>query len=429
MPDEINVEIFYDGAWHDMAADRKVFAGTPITITRGDGAESAAARPAALSFSLDNRDDLFRITNPMSPLYGLAGRNTPLRCTVDGKVRVATEATSWTAGQSREFRPDRWVGKAWVDVESGGLLQRVNNWTEPLRSDLFNENAKITSTVGYWPAEESRDATSLTAVTPGSTSRSLRGYAFDGQSYPRGSGPVLDLSTAASALVSGWFAPHTSAGNGGWQVSWVHLHNGIDGAGSWSTILQIRTGDGGYVLVDRGDSNKVRLQVYTVTLFADPALLNVNATLPSVSSDIWALYVLKASRSGTTVTLRLYRALDAESGFTEVLSGTYTGALDKLSFWQTSTGLDNRPVSFGHLLGVVGQTDDLTAGARITAFNGHDGERAAYRFARQPACSSASPMSDSSTPALLAGSRPSMSTVNFGNRGRLTVPRRSHQFA
>lgn len=379
---DVGLELYYDGSWHDLVDSDDVLAAEPITVQRGDGAESNAPRPASLSARLENRDDRYRAANPESPLYGKVGRNTPFRVKVAGVVRGATEATSWRAGQSRAFTPTNGKGNAWVDVESGGLLQRVNNWTEPLRSTLFEANNALTTTVGYWPAEEKRGAQQLTAITPGSISRSLRGFSFDGQSYPAGSGPVLDLSTSAQALVSGTFAPHTSGGNAGWQVSWVMLHNRIEGAGSWSTIMQIRPADAGYVIVDRGDSNKVRIQVYTSTLFADPALLNVSAALPSVSSDIWAMYVLRATRSGSTVTMRLFRALAGESSFTEVLSGTYSGTLDRLDRWQTGTGLDNSEVSVGHVIGVVGQTNDLTDGNRVTAFNGHNQERTAYRFAR-----------------------------------------------
>lgn len=382
MPDDVKVELYYSGTWNDLTAAEKVFTESPITVTRGDSAESAAPRPGTVGLQLDNADDRFRTSNPESPLYGLAGRNTPLRVSVDGMMRGAAEATSWSSSATRSFRETPARGRAWTDVEGGGLLARVNNWKDPLRSPFFTYNNALASNVGYWPVEEAEGARTLSVIPATAVTRTVRGAEFGGQAIPPGSDAVATMSPAQTAFLAGNFAPHTSAGNGGWQVSWVHQHNKISGSGSWGTILQLRPSDAGYVLVDRGDSNKIRLQVYTSTLFADPALLNVNATLSPVASDLWALYVLRATRSGTTITLRLFRQLETETGFTEVLNGTYTGSLAQLDYWQAVTTPDEVSAAFGHMIGVVGQGDDLTASGRSSAFLGYAGERTAYRFAR-----------------------------------------------
>ncbi|MGI5443830.1 hypothetical protein ACQEV4_42760 [Streptomyces shenzhenensis] len=71
-------ELFYNGTWNDITGDLR--APEPVTITRGLTAESAsAAEPTACECALNSRDNRYAPRNPMSPLYGLIGRNTPFR--------------------------------------------------------------------------------------------------------------------------------------------------------------------------------------------------------------------------------------------------------------------------------------------------------------------------------------------------------------
>ncbi|WP_228181996.1 carbohydrate binding domain-containing protein [Streptomyces anulatus] len=78
LPPPRTTELFYGGAWHTA----KVRESSPLTITRGVSAEGTTADPSAGSLVLDNRDGAAAPRNPHSPLYGEAGRNTPIRHTV-----------------------------------------------------------------------------------------------------------------------------------------------------------------------------------------------------------------------------------------------------------------------------------------------------------------------------------------------------------
>jgi hypothetical protein len=72
-------ELFYNGAWNTITDDLRVTTSA-VTITRGLTSESAAvAAPTACSCDLDSRDYKYAPRNPISPLYGLIGRNTPMR--------------------------------------------------------------------------------------------------------------------------------------------------------------------------------------------------------------------------------------------------------------------------------------------------------------------------------------------------------------
>lgn len=79
LPPPVWAELFYSGAWNTITDDVRV-ATSAVTITRGLTSESSsAAEPTSCSCDLDSRDHRYAPRNPSSPLYGLIGRNTPMR--------------------------------------------------------------------------------------------------------------------------------------------------------------------------------------------------------------------------------------------------------------------------------------------------------------------------------------------------------------
>lgn len=79
LPPPVWAELHYGGAWHDVTEDVRVRT-SPVTVTRGLSSESSsAAEPTSCTCDLDSRDDRYAPRNPMSPLWGLIGRNTPFR--------------------------------------------------------------------------------------------------------------------------------------------------------------------------------------------------------------------------------------------------------------------------------------------------------------------------------------------------------------
>ncbi|WP_431997793.1 hypothetical protein [Streptomyces fungicidicus] len=79
LPPPIWAELFYGGAWNDVAEDVRATT-SQVSVTRGLSSESAAAaEPTSCTCDLDSRDDRYAPRNPSSPLFGLIGRNTPFR--------------------------------------------------------------------------------------------------------------------------------------------------------------------------------------------------------------------------------------------------------------------------------------------------------------------------------------------------------------
>ncbi|MFI6861791.1 hypothetical protein ACIBKZ_18145 [Streptomyces sp. NPDC050421] len=81
-PLDVRTEIQIGGAWTDVTAD--TYTRDPITITRGTADEASSTEPSSCSLTLNNRHGKYSPRNPMSPYYGLIGRNTPVRVSVPG---------------------------------------------------------------------------------------------------------------------------------------------------------------------------------------------------------------------------------------------------------------------------------------------------------------------------------------------------------
>lgn len=87
------VELQLGASWVDVTSYAYVRDG--ISIRRGRADESFSPSPAQCRLTLNNRDGRFSPRNPTGPYYGLIGRNTPLRVSIDlGLPRmISTDAS------------------------------------------------------------------------------------------------------------------------------------------------------------------------------------------------------------------------------------------------------------------------------------------------------------------------------------------------
>lgn len=377
----VGFELFYDGSWHDVAATDDVFTETPIRIQRGQGDESAAFRPAQIIAQLDNEDDQFRTSNPMSPLYGKAGRNTPVRVKVGGVIRGTAEASTWKPDQTQDFRQSPPRGKAWVDLEAGGLLQRISQWTEPLRSPFYEYNAKLSTSVGYFPMEDPVGARSLYTPTPGARTDKLRGLEFQSQTRFAGSAPMIVLPNNPNTLASGFFTPGVSASTAGWQISFCFNFGSIGSTGSFYNFAQWLTTDGTSYFLSWLDGKDLALVAETQ---AGVSLINTTFVNAGNVSDWnrWNNFIIKATHSAGTTTISIYWNTEGSGLYAGPYTATFSGGTSTLYWWRMQSGGAPNNVTAGHVTGTSGTSQDLLDQSRLDAFNGYAGERTGYRIFR-----------------------------------------------
>jgi hypothetical protein len=384
------VELFYNGVWNDVTAD--TFVAEQIKITRGQGDEISAPRPARTQLTFNNGTDKFRPSNPVSPLYGLAGRNTPLRVSVASAVRGVVEASSWAPDRSISSSPGSGTGRAWVDIDGGGILQRVNQWTEVLKSPFRQYNETITSAVGYWPAEQARGSTDLISTISGTGpapagNSSLVDVAFDSQYKPPSSAPLMDLGQTSTARVFYSFARNAAASpTVGWQLSWAGRY-GTFGAGnrvliSWNTI----DGSAWSLTVNTGTGN-MGLNALSSPATGFATILAFSSSYGSYDWSQWTLFSIDAQYSAGTTTMWVNWA-NADNTVSGFISTTFSGVPSSLDWWLMGTSsVDGLPSgsTVGHVMGTG--TSSLTGtnlfdSARRTAWTGYLNETAADRVTR-----------------------------------------------
>lgn len=364
----VKVELFYSGAWHDITASDDVYTRDPITITRGLPDQTQRIPPSTLDLTLDNRDGTYSPRNPMSALYGLIGRNTPIRVSVDGSYRFYGEVESW---------PQRWSvdgNDAWAPIKANGILRRLNapGTTRPALSPL-RRAILATDPIAYWPLEDAREASSIASGV-------LNGQPMVFGSIPPlcgddklalGSVAGVDVGnegSATGAVVGG--------ANGSWSVSFVT--NFLRRDGDLTNVVIVRAGDIRVELMAGltsangnvfGPSNSVALTGGAGAFAANAALTRPHH------------YVITVTQSGSdaTVTMR-FDGVQVDSD--TITGATVTPPTSVTINGDPILGSDTLQDGTRLLLGHVAIYDSVYTGDLTAAIAAHAGETAEARMTR-----------------------------------------------
>lgn len=390
------MELFYDGTWHDIAAAADVY-DDPIVIKRGQSDEGSAFRPCSIVCSLANDDDRYRTSNPVSPLYGKVGRNTPVRVSVAGSVRASAEAASWAADQTQDFRASPPRGKAWVDLEAGGVLQRLGQSSKLLRSTLYRYVALSGVTPAeWWPMEDVDGSSSAVSAAGGDAMVPVTAVRYtlpDGSVLPPGGVPRFEAGKAimGSAGLPSFQGGGTLAARvrpaqfDGYAVDWVmQFQAGTDAGGTTSADVLSWRESGTYVHFT------VNVTKNFVTVFHANAA--DDATLASTGSAVAALdvydgaphhfrYQVRQSGGNYLAQLLIDSAVYATAdNFVPGMAGT-VGQPTTVEWNPGEDHGDYLPSAAGHL--VIWASGQLGGQpALFEALNGFIGERTAFRYAR-----------------------------------------------
>ncbi|MFD6024564.1 hypothetical protein [Streptomyces griseoluteus] len=132
-PLDTRIDLQINGVWTDITPD--VYTANGITIERGRPDEAPRTDPGSCRMELNNRSGKYSPRNPSSPLYGLIGRNTPLRVSVPGPTSyldldgTAANTASTPSAAALNLTGDldvRWEGEA--DWNSAGAQMLIGKW-------------------------------------------------------------------------------------------------------------------------------------------------------------------------------------------------------------------------------------------------------------------------------------------------------------
>lgn len=118
------VELLLAAGWTDVTS--RTYLRDRIRITRGRQDQGARVDPGSCTLTLNNKGGYFSPRNPMSPLYGQIGRNTPIRVSVPGSATYldldgsSTRIASTPSVTALNFTGD-------IDVRA----EATANWWDP----------------------------------------------------------------------------------------------------------------------------------------------------------------------------------------------------------------------------------------------------------------------------------------------------------
>ena len=367
---DVTVEIYYSSAWHDITTD--VFdrdGSNSITITRGRGNESSQCDPGRAMLKLNNANGKYSPRNPNSALFGLIGRNTPIRISYTDNavtyIRFVGEVTAW---------PSRWDPSGsdiWVQVEAWGILRRLQQGATPLRSAL--RRAVMFSSPGpiaYWPLEDGvRASTAASGLIGGAPMTGS--IIFQSADGPPGSDHVVSIRAGGEA-----WGPVTGCSTTLWTVEHVALWPDTDSAAANSMSLQIDA-SGGTVSSWRISANDSPDVVQISYLIPPSATYTaVLSTEPGFNGE-WKHIIFEASQNGADVDVNV--AVNGTAVLSTTLAGQTMGAITRVGLGTFEDVPDSEIPVVGHV--TVWSGIPVTADTISAAF-GYDGELVTDRLER-----------------------------------------------
>lgn len=371
MANTVNAQLLISGAFTDKTA----FVAEGIEVQVGPDVETGT-RQNKITLTWDNSDLSIDPSNVLSPLYGLIGLNTQCKLKVGGTTLCVAEAVKWAPDRTLGHTVSPARGRSQTDFGAEGVLRRLGKWTDPLRSPVFRQIASYdpTKLVGYWPAEG--PGTNLpNAISGGFTGKVVGTATWAGNNGAAGSDKVIQLG--ADGAMSASFIRSSGAG---WQVSFMAQLGSLPGSATYVTFFSWRTSTG---ITYQFQCSNLAFQLVGTR---DDGTVVV--TLPStwgagVSPDKWVRYRVRATVSGSTVTLEpSWYPQDGSViyGVTGTFSGTSTGTLAN---WSIDSTTATSGTAYGHILGTTDTALDLVASyAAVASLNGYAGEKAADRYTR-----------------------------------------------
>lgn len=411
---EVEAELFYSAIWNHA----RTYERDTVDARWGLPDEGVTLGQASCGITLDNRGNDYNPDDARCSLYGLIGRNTPARVTIDGGAHSIVDGvvSSWDPDRDKEWdsADPSAAGDSWTKISVVGPSQRVNaskSVKSALRRTMDAMIQSGTGPAGYWPMEGfERQPDVAPSAVPGVSDAAHREYpdintvsAFDWQGDDTLSGsrnlPVLqsNLLGVAGIEAYGNFVPAPAVGAAFWTRTAIpetdeshEIHTAaievlLVDSGSFLFQIRLDTYPPGSTLAAVPANGEVQAIVNYVN--NDTGTLVDDVTIPDLPfADGWRHMYARLSTSGSDVAVSIM--VDGEVVGTGTLTGASLGTrLTRVTMNATAVdglNIEAGRIAVGHPVVLLDSTTDMDAFAatHYRAGLGYPGEASDDRYLR-----------------------------------------------
>jgi len=363
----VAVEVYYGGAWHDLAAAGLVRRSVTVSTSRSGANQTTKPTAGETKVRIASALGEYNPANPLSALYGSLARNIPMRISVDSVVRWIGEASEWKA--ARILGGDRYT-----DITGGGILRRLMVGNSPALSAILSTVLAMTP-MAYWPLNDDSLASIGANVIAGAPGLSVVPGVI---SLAKVDGPTGDtaklpeLASAGGGSAAFTATPTTTTGNS-WTIECV-IYGTKTGTYSVMTPLALETRDAAIALTAIWTSGGATQVMASIGQLSGTGNLSMTYASLDVFDGQWHQVRISIHQSGGTASAELF--VDGVSG--DTASDTFVpGPVGEISILAQDTA-NVASASIGHIT----LYDVYNPNPTYQATLAYPGEIAYVRFAR-----------------------------------------------
>lgn len=369
------LKLFINGVF----ADVPLYSASPATHTRGNSPYSTSwPRPAEFTAEINNNSLDYDPERPESALYGTAGRSALAQLYIQGGLRLQAETVSYRADRTPNHRPNTTTGRSSVALVARGTLDRLQDWTDPVKSPMIAAISGRTTKVGHWPLEDSAKAKTLfNTVTSGPAGKIKGGVTLAESEKPAGAARTIAVD--ATGQISGEFVSVLNFT--AWQVAFsFKAPSTMPGAGVFAKIIRFTHMGNWTLLVEYTDTS----WRFSAIAYDGTVWWTLSPSYGGQGPQQWVTMRIKVSISAGTVTIEPAWYQQNSTGPVGS-SGSFTNAQNffgALRTWATDPSSVNNGAHYAHIYGCYGTSENLLDYATTGAFDSYRGERAGRRLIR-----------------------------------------------
>lgn len=338
-------------------------------IVRVNAWPLAGTQPTAWQLSVTEGDNTGTTVGTVSIRF-TSNTNTGNILAINNWITTAIEWTGFVVSWPLEW--DMSSNNSWAPITAGGILRRLKQGTNPVKSPLRHQLENLADITGYWPMEDGTDAQYLAGTVFGTQPGTMNGALAGQDDTLQGGGTAPEITVAGGQIKVQVVQP-----NGGTGFTAMVMMRFASLPAAKTRIVRVRTSRGPAVIwdwsIDNAGNTYVDAWDNTFTSIGS----SVNAPGINFTSGWVALGLITDNSGASTAWDWVYHLVGSTAYFDQ--NGTVAGTTVSNVLSMELTG--DVGTAFGHAW-MGKNTMPFVTDTFSLVSNGYAGETAIARFRR-----------------------------------------------